>query len=103
MIKEISDILTGFEKCFHRSASFSWFVVIIFGLLVRIDQHGVSSLISWLGLEPDLYTSCLSFFRATSWTLADLQLCWAKIVKERLPLVTINGSYVIIGDGLQGG
>jgi len=101
MIKEISDILTGFEKRFHRSASFSWFVVVIFGLLVRIDQHGVSSLISWLGLEPDLYTSCLSFFRATSWTLADLQLCWAKIVKERLPLVTINGSYVIIGDGIK--
>jgi hypothetical protein len=101
VIEEISDILARFESCFHRRAAFSWFVVIIFGLLVRLDQHGVTSLIRWLGLEPDLYLSCLSFFRATSWTLADLQLCWSNIVKEQCPLITVGGSLVIIGDGIK--
>jgi hypothetical protein len=38
VIEEISDILSRFESCFHRRAAFSWFVVIIFGLLVRLDQ-----------------------------------------------------------------
>ncbi len=101
MISEISDILARFESYFARRASFSWFVVIIFGLLVRLDQHGVTSLIRWLGLEPDLYLSCLSFFRATSWTLADLQACWSKIVQEQFPLVTIGDYLVIIGDGIK--
>lgn len=94
MISEISDILARFERCFTRRAAFSWFVVIIFGLLVRLDQHGIASLTRWLGLEPRLYLSCLNFFRTSSWTLADLQLCWSKIVKEQFPMITI-------GDGIK--
>lgn len=101
MISEISDILTRFESCFTRRAAFAWFVVIIFGMLVRLDQHGVTSLIRWLGLEPGLYLSCLNFFRASSWTLADLQLCWSKIVKEQFPMITVGDYLVVIGDGIK--
>jgi hypothetical protein len=101
MINEISDILARFQSCFSRRAAFSWFVVIIFGLLVRLDQHGVTSLIRWLGLEPSLYLSCLNFFRASSWTLANLQLCWSKIVKEQFPMITIGDYLVVIGDGIK--
>lgn len=101
MISEISDILARFERCFTRRAAFSWFVVIIFGLLVRLDQHGITSLIRWLGLEPRLYLSCLNFFRTSSWTLADLQLCWSKIVKEQFPMITIGDYLVVIGDGIK--
>lgn len=101
VIGEISGVLTRFESCFARKAAFSWFVVIVFGLLVRLDQHGVTSLFRWLGLEPDLYVCALSFFRASSWTLADLQLRWSKIVKEEFPLITVGDYLVIIGDGIK--
>ena len=101
MISEISDVLTRFESCFTRRAAFSWFVVIVFGLLVRLDQHGVTSLFRWLDLEPDLYVCGLSFFRASSWTLADLQIRWSNIVKEEFPLITVGDYLVIIGDGIK--
>ena len=101
VIGEISDVLTRFESCFARRAAFSWFVVIVFGLLVRLDQHGVTSLFRWLGLQPNLYLCALSFFRASSWTLADLQLRWSKIVEEQFPLITVGDYLIVIGDGIK--
>jgi hypothetical protein len=45
MINEISRILEQFRSCFSRSAAFNWFVVVIFGFMVRLDHHGVSSFV----------------------------------------------------------
>jgi hypothetical protein len=69
MINEISRILLKFRACFSRQAAFGWFVIVIFGFIVRIDHYGVSSFVRWLGIKPSLYTSLLSFFRASSWQL----------------------------------
>jgi len=66
MINEISRILELFRSCFTRSAAFNWFVVVIFGFMVRLDHHGVSSFVRWLCIKPRLYTSLLSFFRSSS-------------------------------------
>ena len=63
MISEISWILEQFRSCFSRRAAFDWFVIVIFGFTVRLDQYGVSSFIRWLGIEPRLYTSLLGFFQ----------------------------------------
>ncbi len=61
MIRRIDSLLTRFEGCFSRNAAFCWFVVIIMGFIVRLDHHGVTSVIRWLGLDPFCYTSLLGF------------------------------------------
>jgi hypothetical protein len=43
MISEISRILASFRPCFTRTASFNWFVTVVFGFIVRIDMCGASS------------------------------------------------------------
>jgi len=45
MISEISRILLKFRGCFSRQAAFDWFVIVIFGFIVRIDHYGVSSFV----------------------------------------------------------
>jgi hypothetical protein len=50
MINEISTILSMFRECFSRKAAFHWFVIVIMGFILRLDHHGVSSIIRWLGL-----------------------------------------------------
>jgi len=101
MIDQISKILAGFESCFSRKAAFCWFVVVVFGLLVRLDHDGVSSIIRWLGLNPGSYVTFLNFFRAASWTLADIQLRWRTIVLDSCPPISIGGYYVVVGDGIK--
>ena len=60
MIKEVSRILEQFRCCFSRKAAFDWFVVVVFGFMVRLDHHGVTSFVRWLSIKPRLYTCLLS-------------------------------------------
>jgi hypothetical protein len=101
MLSEMSDILRAFSSCFHRAAAFHWFVVIIFGLIVRLDFHGVTSFIRWLEFQPNHYESLLKFFRASSWRLADICRCWLGVVRQSVPSVTIQDSVLLVGDGIK--
>ena len=101
MIREISRILASFRSCFSRTAAFNWFVTVVFGFIVRIDLCGASSFVRWLGIKPALYTSMLSFFRASSWQVQDIQKRWGQIVLERCPLPQIDGRLLLAGDGIK--
>jgi len=101
MIPKISRILLQFEYCFSRDAAFCWFVVLIMGFIIRLDHHGVTSIIRWLGLKPSLYTSLLGFFRAESWQIKDILLRWRNIVWSSCPLIKIDGRYLLCGDGIK--
>jgi len=101
MIREISRILYSFRSCFTRTAAFNWFVILVYGFIVRIDLCGASSFIRWLGIKPKLYTTMLSFFRASSWNLDDILQRWLQIVLQRCPLPTIDGRLLLAGDGIK--
>jgi len=94
MIEEISLILLQFRNCFSRSAAFNWFVIVIMGFIVRIDHHGVTSMIRWLGLKPCLYT-------ALSWHLKCIQEQWWQIVLSHCPLIKVADRYLLVGDGIK--
>lgn len=51
MMKIISHILSDFHNCFSRTAAFNWFVIVIFGFMVRLDHYGVSVFVRWLQLK----------------------------------------------------
>jgi len=78
MLNELSAILLAFSTCFSRNAAFYWFIVIVFGLIVRLDFHGVTSFVRWLELEPNYYETLLHFFKASSWRLAEIQWRWGQ-------------------------
>jgi hypothetical protein len=101
MTNEIWRILKEFRGCFSRQAAFNWFVVVIMGFMVRLDQHGVSSMIRWLALKPSLYTAFVSFFRAFSWKLNNILEKWYRIVLCHCPLITIDNRYLLVGDGIK--
>lgn len=101
MIREVSDLLMEFYSCFSRQSSFFWFVITVFGLIVRNDAYGVTSMIRWLSLKPALYLTYLNFFRASSWKLEEIQQRWSRIVQSRCPLVTIGDAFLLVGDGIK--
>jgi len=101
MINEINQILIQFRSCFSRRAAFDWFVVVIFGFMVRLDHHGVSSFVRWLCIEPRLYTALLSFFRASSWQLKTIMHRWWQIVLSSCPLIKVDGRLLLAGDGIK--
>jgi len=101
MLTEISDILLNFRKCFSRTASFNNFVMIIFGLIIRYDFHGVTSFIRCLGVCPDYYESVLALFRSNSFKLESITHCWVRIVAKSPNLPVINGCLLFVQDGVK--
>lgn len=69
--------------------------------IVRIDLCGASAFVRWLGLEPALYTAMLSFFRASSWKIKTILQHWSQVVLDRCPLPTIDGRFILAGDGIK--
>ena len=101
MINEIGKILLLFRDSFSRSISFNWFVIVIVGFIVRLDHHGVSSIVRWLSLDSSYYQALLAFFKASSWKLSAIQQRWQEIVVSLHPPIMIDERPVIIGDGIK--
>ena len=101
MITEVSRILIKFRSCFSREATFNWFVVIIMGFILRLDHHGVSSIVRWLAIRPTLYTALLAYFKSTAWELKNIQKKWAEIVVSCCPVIKIGDRFLMAGDGIK--
>ena len=101
MIGELLTIWIGFNSCFSRRAAYHWFIITLFGFIVRLDHHGITSHIRWLKIRPEQYETFLAFFRADSWVLANILECWGKIVEKVSPIIKIKGFRILIGDGIK--
>ena len=98
MLKYIDYILKKFEGCFKRKETLIWFVTIVFGLIVRSDLRGITSIVGVLRIKADSYFSVLHFFRSKAFDLKALKNQWIKIVMENFNLKTINERIFLIGD-----
>ncbi len=97
----LDDTLMKFKPCFSRKASFSWFIIIIIGLMIRSEHLGITSIIRELNIMPSLYTSLIHFFHADSWNLNAIRIKWIQIVRKSNCLYTENHMPILIGDGVK--
>jgi hypothetical protein len=101
MIALLSPLLMALSDAFARQATFHWFVVAVVGLLMRLDNHGVSSTIRWLRIRPGSYEPFLAFFRSKGLKLGKLQEAWQLLVCARGARRTSAGALVLLGDGIK--
>ena len=86
MWNRIEEILSGFKPLFSRVVSYSWYAVIIIGLMIRSDRLGLTSVIRDLSLRPEVYESMLHFFRSEAWNLKRVRSKWMEI-ERTVPIV----------------
>jgi hypothetical protein len=101
MWKWLNKTVMQFKPYFSRQTSFSWFVIILVGIMIRSDHLGVSSIVRELSLIPSAYNSMIHFFRAKSWYIVQLRRAWLNIVKNCGFLIKEEDRYIIIGDGVK--
>jgi hypothetical protein len=101
MIGELGIFLMTFREVFPRGATFHWFIVAVFGFIIRLDHHGVSSNIRWVGIRPDLYETFLAFFRSGAVKLGEIHKHWQLLVSRRCAIRTQAGAFVLLGDGIK--
>ena len=97
MKHDILQLLVPFRPLFSREASFTWFIVIIFGFLLRFDHYGVSSFVRWLHLPASSYPLLIHFFNESPWSLSEVMITWIRLCQEKFPLVSLNGRLLAVG------
>ncbi len=101
MIGQLGSMLMCFRDTFPRKATFDWFVIAVFGFIVRLDHHGVSSSIRWLRIQDERYEAFLAFFRSSALNIGCILRHWQLFVAQRHALTTQGGAYVLMGDGIK--
>lgn len=98
MLDYIWRFLKPFKPEFKKVRAFNWFVIIVVGFLLRTDNLGVTDVIRALALPAGCYEPMIHFFRASSWNLHYLRVCWCRTVAQYMPLFRVNGHPILIGD-----
>lgn len=85
-----------------RLRNFTWMIVCLIGMTIRVDLAGVSSIIRALGLQAIYYDRILDFFHSPALDLNLLTKIWIKLVFKIFPKpLLLNGRHVLLGDGLK--
>jgi hypothetical protein len=98
MFRFINDRIVQFKPCFKRVTTWLAFTCIVIGFIVRTDIRGITSVIAALRMDPKRYTSLLKFFRSNAFQTHDLYTKLIQIIQKIIPLKTVNGHIVLVGD-----
>lgn len=101
MIEYLESAFESFRKCFSRTEAYHWFVVLVLGFMIRDDSLGVTSVIRALSLDGSCYETMLHFFYSRAWKLEEIRLCWYRLVARTGMVLTVDGRYVLAGDGVK--
>lgn len=101
LLSRVDQLLAQLRPAFTRAASFRWFLLLVWSMLLRPDGRGVTSCLNALGLSQRYYHQALHFFRSKALSNESLVSAWHRVVSG-LPIVwRLNGRAVYVGDGIK--
>ena len=98
MIEYMGDLLKAMRPAFSRQMTFSWFVLVFVGFVMRNDTFGVSSIVRALWLDPSCYACLLHFFHSTAWREDMLLECWWQWLINEKVVYRAGERIVMVGD-----
>lgn len=100
----VFQVLSTLRPAFPREISFSWFQVVVVGLIVRLDDEGVTSIVRGVHLGGRAYGSLLKHFERVSCDVTLLTRLWTITVLKTLDrhLYRFNGRLVVVVDSTKG-
>lgn len=103
LCRNVELILAEFRPAFRRNATFVWFLVIIWAMMLRLDVAGVTSIVRCMGLDPKHYVSLLHFFHSSAFSVVDICTSWKRIVFALSRPVQVGGRPICAVDAIKVG
>jgi hypothetical protein len=101
--QRLEQILVKLRPVFSREATFEWFLLLLWGVLLNTQAPGVTSYLNALGLGEGYYHQALHWFHSSAFYIDDLCYCWGRWLSEHESCHRLNGQRVYIGDGIKVG
>lgn len=98
MLKYLENFLQAMRPAFSRQTTYTWFVIVFVGFLLRSDTFGVSSIVRALSLAPVSYACLLHFFHSTAFDVEGLMARWWQWLVTRDAAYRLSERIVLVGD-----
>ena len=82
LYKRIEQIIVKLRPAFNREATFEWFVLLLWGVLLTTQPPAVTSYLNALGFGEGYYHQTLHWFHSTAFSLDDLCSHWGSWLRE---------------------
>jgi hypothetical protein len=103
LYQRIEQILLQFRPVFRRSATFEWFVLLFWGVVLSTQAPAVTSYLNALGLGEGYYHQALHWFHSSAFSVDTLCTQWGKWLNEHQQVERLRGQHLYVGDGIKVG
>jgi len=99
--QRLEQILRDFRPVFSREASFRWFVLLVWGILLNTQPAAVTSYVNALGLGEAVYQQALYWFESSAFSVKGLCQHWGQWLSQHRCVYRIKGERVYVADGIK--
>lgn len=97
----LEQILGALRPAFSREASFRWFVLFVWGVLLNTQPPAVTSYLNAIGLGEGYYGQALHWFESRAFSVDRLCAGWGRWLSEQTHVHRLKGQRVYVGDGIK--
>ena len=101
LYQRLEQIMVQFRPVFRREATFEWFVLLSWGILLNTQPPAVTSYLNALGLGEGYYHQALHWFHSSAFSVDRLCSAWGRWLKKHSAVHRLKGQPVYIGDGIK--
>ena len=103
LCQRLEQILEQLRPAFSREATFQWFVLLIWGVLLNSQPAAITSYLNAIGLTEGYYHQALHWFNSKGFSAKKLSREWSKWLSSHEQTYRIRGQRVYVGDGIKVG
>lgn len=103
LIRRVEQILSNLPPAFSRHATYEWFVILIWGILLCTQHRAITSYLNGVGLTQHYYTQALHWFHSQAITAQKLSIEWHQWLISHPKVYRLRGQPVYVGDGIKVG
>jgi hypothetical protein len=101
--QRIEQILLELRPAFSRKATFEWFILLVWGVMLSTQAPAVTSYLNALGLGESYYHQALHWFHSSAFCVDTLCAAWGKWLSDHPFVTRLNGQRLYVGDGIKVG
>ncbi|MEO1147859.1 MAG: hypothetical protein AAFY26_19945, partial [Cyanobacteria bacterium J06638_22] len=101
LYQRLEQILVQLRPAFNREATFNWFVLLLWGVLLTSQPPAVTTYLNALGLGEGYYAQALHWFHSSGFSIDALCQHWGHWLRAHPTAQRLQGQRVYVGDGIK--
>jgi hypothetical protein len=103
LYERIEQIMQQLRPVFSREATFEWFCLLVWGVLLTTQAPAVTSYLNALGLSEAYYHQALHWFHSSAFRVDELCQTWGEWLSQHRQVERLEEQRVYVGNGIKVG